>query len=414
MSHGTSVAKGVPGLFMGVVGAALLLGLAATGAQAQSFNDAISGALDFQCRGLSGPAGPYGPHLAAICGNIPVVSGSSSGGSIAIQGNSQEGTEQRRILMRLEEKRQEARDGGVRSASADSGQIGRFGVFVTSEFEWIDKSPSPKESGFDSNSKGVVVGFDYALSKMATVGLAVHYSRVDGNFDGQGGSFNTDSIGFTLYGSVSPLPNFFVDGTLGYIYRDYEISRRASYVANGNTNNVNGFADSSTSGNEFNMSVNAGYDFVMKALTVGPRFGVNYSNNNIASYEENPRQNQTATGLELAYDRQHRESLTTRLGIFASYAIGVGFGVLVPQLTAEWVHEFLNDQRTIFFTFREDNAGTRLRFQTDVPDRDYFHVGAGVVLVLPKNIAAFINYRVLLGYDDRVAHTLSAGLRVAF
>lgn len=414
MRHGTRVTRVVSGLFTGIAAAALLLGLAASGAQAQSFNDAIQGALDFQCRGLSGPAGPYGPNLAAICSNIPVVPGASSGGSIAVQGNSQEGTEQRRILMRLEEKRQETRDGGVRAASADSGQLGPFGFFLTSEFEWINKSPSPNEAGFDSNSKGAIVGFDYALTKLVTVGLALHYSRVDGNFDGQGGSFHTDNLGFTLYGSAAPIPNFFIDGTVGYIHREYETSRRATYIAPGNGTVVDGFADSNTSGNEFNLGVNTGYDFIIKALTVGPRFGVNYTTNNIASYEEVARRTQSPTGLELAYDDQHRDSLTTRLGLYASYAVGVGFGVIVPQFTAEWVHEFLNDQRTIFFKFREDNAGTQLRFQSDVPDRDYFHLGAGLVFVLPKNISAFMSYRVLLGYNDRIAHTLNAGLRVGF
>ncbi len=417
MSLGTRVGRRAPGLIKGVVAAALLLGLAVSGAQAQSFNDAIQGALGFQCRGLSGVSGTYQSSLAGICTSIPVVPGASSGGSIAIQGNSQEGTEQRRILMRLEEKRQEARDGGIRAASADSAQMGPMGFFLSSEFEWVNKTSSPNEPAFDTNSKGVVVGFDYGLTKMVTVGLAILYSRVDGEFGGQGGKFHTDNLGVTLYGSASPIPNLFIDGTLGYVYREYETDRRATYIAPMGPNGfTDGFAHSNTSGDEFNMSVNAGYDFIMKALTFGPRIGVNYSTIDIAGYEEVGQQNRPDfdTGLELAYKRQHRDSLTTRLGILASYAFGLGFGVLVPQFTAEWVHEFLNDQRTILFKFRQDSAGSQLRFQTDVPDRDFFHVGAGVVLVLPKNLSVFLNYRTLLGYNDRAAHTLNAGLRVGF
>jgi len=203
---------------------------------------------------------------------------------------------------------------------------------------------------------------------------------------------------------------------MGYVRREYEVNRRATYVSPGNGTVVDGFTHSDTTGDEFNMSLNAGYDVVMKALTFGPRFGVDYSTIDIAGFQEVGQKNRPEfdTGLELAYKRQHRESLTTKLGIFSSYALSVGFGVLIPQFTAEWVHEFLNDQRTVFFKFREDNAGAQLRFQTDEPDRDYFRVGTGVVLVLPKNISAFVNYRVLLGYNDRIAHTLNAGLRVGF
>jgi hypothetical protein len=105
MSHGTRATRAVSGLLTGVLTATSLLGLAAPAAQAQSFQDAMSGALDFQCRGLAGSpsgTGDYQSSLFAICNNIPSVSGTSSGGSIAILGSSQDGSEQRRILKRLE------------------------------------------------------------------------------------------------------------------------------------------------------------------------------------------------------------------------------------------------------------------------------------------------------------------------
>src|SRR5690348_18514749 len=41
------------------------------------------------------------------------------------------------------------------------------------------------------------------------------------------------------------------------------------------------------------------------------------------------------TGLELAYDRQHQDSLTTVAGLFGSMAISTGIGVFVPQVTAD-------------------------------------------------------------------------------
>ena len=79
-----------------------------------------------------------------------------------------------------------------------------------------------------------------------TACVAVHYSYLDGNFKDEGGSFNTQAYGFTLYGSFTPMPNFFVDATLGYIHRAYDISRRAVYTSPGGT--VSGFADGNTSG----------------------------------------------------------------------------------------------------------------------------------------------------------------------
>jgi outer membrane autotransporter protein len=386
-------------------------------AGAQSFDDAIHRALDLNCGGLSGPPSSppfnYQGNLFNIC-NGPSGPGTTAGASIAGQGNEGAGSEARRLLLRLQEKRQEASLGGVRAASADqSFQQGRLGVFFTSEFEWVNKDNSPNEPAFDSSSKGFIGGVDYAFFPWMIAGAAVHYSYLDGDFKSNGGSFNTQSYGFTLYGSFTPMPNFFVDATVGYIHREYDISRHAVYVPLGQPA-VDGFADGNTTGNEFNMAALAGYDFHFGALTIGPRGGFEYSTNQIDKYAENPRGTQPPSGLELSYDAQHRDSLTSKLGFFASYAIGVGFGVLVPQVNGEWVHEFLNDQRVIYFRFREDVLQAKLRFQNDKPDRDYFRVGAGLVMVLPKDISAFVSYRVLLGYDDRIAHTLDAGVRFAF
>lgn len=401
-------------------GLALLLAasagfFAAGRAEAQVFSEVIRNSLDGNCQGLSGITGSYGANLGAICSAGGSGNTSASGGSIAIQGTQGVGSESRRLLLRLEEQRQDARLGSdVRAASADQTlKQGRLGLFFTSEFEWVNKSQSPFEPAFDSNSKGFIAGADYALFPWLTMGGAVHYSYLDGEFTGDNGSFNTQAMGFTLYGSFSPMPNLFVDATIGYVHREYDISRRATYITV-IPSVVDGFADGSTTGNEFNMGVVAGYDFHLGGFTVGPRAGVNYWTNHINSYAEGPRGTQAPTGLELAYDDQHVDSLVTKLGFYASYAFGLGFGVLVPQISGEWVHEFLNNQRVIYFRFREDNAASRLRFQNDKPDRDYFHVGAGLVLVLPKDVSAFVSYRVLLGYNDRIAHTLDAGIRIQF
>jgi outer membrane autotransporter protein len=148
---------------------------------------------------------------------------------------------------------------------------------------------------------------------------------------------------------------------------------------------------------------------------VGPRVGVNYSSNAIDSYaEHNSSPKNLDTGLQLAYDGQHRESLTSTVGAFLSYAFSTSVGIFVPQITAEWVHEFYDNQRVIYFRFREDLGQTKLRFQTDPPDRNYGNVGAGVVLVLPKNMQVFLSFRALVGYSDRQAYTANGGLRIGF
>lgn len=103
------------------------------------------------------------------------------------------------------------------------------------------------------------------------------------------------------------------------------------------------------------------------------------------------------------------------VGVFASLAWSLRFGVLVPQATVEYVHEFLDDQRVIYFRFAEDNAfRTKFRFQTDPPDRDYLNASVGLLLVLPHGISAYANYTGLFAYSDQHRHTVTVGVRVEF
>jgi len=113
--------------------------------------------------------------------------------------------------------------------------------------------------------------------------------------------------------------------------------------------------------------------------------------------------------MALHYEDQVEDSLTTTVGFQGSVAISTSFGVVVPQVNAEYVHEFLNDRRNVHAT---DTAGTSFTFQTDPPDRDYFNVGGGVVFVLPDGISPFLNYTAEVANRFEEVHTVTAGVRL--
>jgi uncharacterized protein YhjY with autotransporter beta-barrel domain len=102
------------------------------------------------------------------------------------------------------------------------------------------------------------------------------------------------------------------------------------------------------------------------------------------------------------------DSLTSTLGFQGSVAISTSFGVVVPQVSAEYVHEFLNDRRTI----HASSNGAPVDFVTDPPDRDYFNVGGGVVFVLPDGISPFLNYTAEVANRFEEVHTVTLGVRL--
>src|SRR6266849_7815203 len=243
----------------GAVVAALVLAEPRSDAHAQTFNDAIQHALDGSggsaCTGLKGP---YQGALGSVCSSPsgPGGPGTSSGASVASQTVREQGADERRIRLRLEEQRQARGEGGVRAASSDPGfQVGKLGLFITAEGDWVRKDVTRFEQGFSSDAGGVTVGADYRLLPWVTAGLAFSYLNTHGDFSSNGGHFNTDAYGVTLYGSVTPLPNLFVDGTVGFTRRDYDIVRRANYSSPTFGLGSDGFVKGDTTGNEFRTSV---------------------------------------------------------------------------------------------------------------------------------------------------------------
>jgi outer membrane autotransporter protein len=373
-------------------------------ANAQGLNDVLIRLLGNTCTELGVPT--TGP-LTNNCRGIPPT-GSASGGTAATTTEQRlgESEEQRREGRRLAERR--AGRGGTTEQPGTG-----FGIFVNGDYQFLNKDNTRFETGFEQHTAGTTVGVDYSFRGRAILGVALNYAHEFGDFSGVGGGFDNDAYGITFYGSVVPLDNFFVDGFIGYTRKEYSFDRRVhlevpdagggpSLVALGRT-------EADTSSDEFHTGVTLGYDFVVRNFTVGPRLGLNYSDMRISGYKERGQ-----TGLELIYDNQNIDSLTMSVGAFASMAVSTGFGVLVPQATAEYVHEFLNDQRTVGFTFLYTPSRPRFLFQTDKPDRDFFNIGLGTVLVLPGGKSVFVNVRQLLGYEDRTATTVTAGLRIPF
>ena len=406
--------------------AVALLSLAALASpvHAQPFDNVVTGALDNFCSRLGGPFGiftpkPLGPNLARLCplpavGPPPQGATSAAGGSVTVDTTRGAVNEDQRLLLYLKEKREQENQPGAPGASADSPtSIRGLGVFGSGNFERFDKDVTRFEPGYTSDNWGFTTGGDYRLDPRLLLGAAFNYSRINGKFDRNGGDFETESFGPLLYGSILPMPRLFVDVVAGYARKHYTVNRAVSAIGSGPGfplfPTVIGKVLSDTDGNEYLAALHFGYDFHLGNVTIGPRGGVDYKYTTLDGFRE-----RGSTGLELVYDPQHQTSLRTTVGAFASIALSTAIGVLVPQGTFEYLHEFENNQRAIYFRFSEDFGRRRFRFQTDPPDRDYFNLGGGLVVVLPGGVSPFINYRALVGYRNQSSHAVNLGFRVEF
>lgn len=435
---------------MGMVILGLIVGLTPDNqASAQVLNNRLVELLGNNCTGLgaTGGSASFGANLNSICAFPGTGStGTGGGGGAASVQASAASILNRTILQRLEETRAE---GGQEGAQASSMMMNPFGVLTPGLFrgasmassssstgnsspgmlnlgtstrwkglglfaagfvESLDREVNVHQDGYKSTILGFTAGADYRFSRQVTAGVAMTYSNTNGDFR-NGGNFSTNSYGFTVFSQYLPTDTSFVQLTAGYTNNSYMVARNSSLTlpTAGPDRSVTGISSSNSNGNIFNMGILTGYDHPIGMFTIGPRVGMNYSNTHIGDYQE-----QGGTGLELKYGDQYVNSVQSVLGVQGSAAVSTGFGVLVPQVNADYIHEFANSQRFINVQLAEDQRANpfQFRFQTDTPVRNYFNVGTGLIAVLPNGLQPFVNFRAMVGNNQFNNYAGTFGLRM--
>ncbi len=408
-------------------------------AYAQTLNQQNQALLASNCTGLSG--GPYGTNLNAICAAGGSAQGAGGGGAASVQASAAS-ILNRTVLQRLDEIRHEVPSFGVRHASAmtanpfgaimpglfggmgmtspaqstagpSGGMFGMssdrwkgLGVFASGLVESLSRNDTTFQDGYRSSILGFTVGGDYRLSRQFTAGVAFTYSNTAGDFR-QGGTFSNNGYEGTFFGQYLPTDRIFVQLTGGYGRNSYLVTRQSSLTLSNIA--VGGATSSNSNADVFKLGLLTGYDHPVGMFTVGPRVGLNFSHSHINNYDE-----RGTTGLELKFDDQYVNSVQSLLGLQAQAAISTGLGVLVPQVNADYIHEFANSQRFLSAQYVQDLSPTptKFRFQNDVPVRDYFNMGTGLMMVLPNGWQPFVNFRVMVGNQQFNNYAGTFGLRV--
>ena len=301
-------------------------------------------------------------------------------------------------------------------ASADGGQARSFGAFVNATYGWGDKDETSREIGFDYDIAAVVAGLDYRITENFILGVAFNYAHTSADFRSNLGDTDTNSYGGILY-STYYVSNFYVDGYFGFNWNAYSSQRHIAYSAGSNPGAQSvGFALDRTakadpSGQAYSLGVGAGYDFPVGAWTFTPLARADFIGLNVDSYTETG-----AAGLNLKVAAQKQTSFVIGLGGQVGYAISLPFGVLVPQVRAEWRHEFLNDSRSIRARYAADPFPTPTGFviPTDNPTRDYAAFSVGVSSVFKGGWQAFLNYDALFGLRSITSNQITGGVRFDF
>lgn len=284
--------------------------------------------------------------------------------------------------------------------------------FISTNIESIGRDTTQFAGGFNSTLVGGTFGGDYQWNDRFLMGSAFTFTRTNGDFDG-GGNFDSNSYEVTVYGAWVPIPQTFLDIAFGFVSTDHSVNRPVTFTETGdgigNVVTLSGIAGSDSDGREFSVHMLSGYDFIRGPVTIGPRVGINFTNLHIDSYSETG-----GGGLALIFDEQNANSFQSMLGLQGSMAVATSYGVWAPQATADFVHEFANNQQFVTVRFAGDGRATptKFKFQTDKPVRNFFNLGVGTVLILPHGIQPYVNFRAMLGNEHFTNFAGTIGVRV--
>ena len=268
------------------------------------------------------------------------------------------------------------------------------------------------EDGYDAQLPTVTVGADYWITPRLLAGVAFNYTNFDGTYD-DGGGFDKDI--FTP-AAVRDLPA--VRRSLrqcrSRLCPERELQHPEGSSASGPRNDptgdpFTGHTSADYSENQYLAGLQAGYDHPIENFTIGPRLGFAFGYSDVDSFEE-----QGDTGVELRYSGLNQTSVQSSLGVAATVAIAIPNGVLLPQASVAWVHEYANDARNIDARFVEASPSPEFTFQRERPARDWANIAVGASASFVNGMQPFVQFVTVQGNDNYVSYGGTAGLRFSF
>ena len=285
----------------------------------------------------------------------------------------------------------------------------KWGMWARGNYSFGEKDTSPASPSFDADQWSMVGGLDYRLSDKAVIGGAIAYGSSSVEFNpSQSGALDSESWAGSLYGSVYAGRNFYFDGIVNVASAGYDAERNITYVDGSGL--INNDAQGSTDGKTVSGGLSAGYDFLVRGITLSPTLGLYYIDATIDSFTESG-----AVGLNLRYDEQNFKSLTGNLGFRATYAMNLSWGVLLPHVRIDYVREFENDVDVFGVRFAADPNATSappILVTTENPDESYWRLAGGFSAQFKFGFSGYIEYQRLQSFQFISFQDVSVGLRM--
>jgi outer membrane autotransporter protein len=305
--------------------------------------------------------------------------------------------------------------GGTSEAGAE---FSRLGFFASGTIGSGDRDPTDTSAGFDFSNYGLTAGIDYRVSDSLILGAALGFGNNDTDLDDDGGALDTRSLSVSGYATYYRGDSFYVDGVLTFGRNDFDVARRIDFAVpalGGGVTVVDQLATADTSGNQTSLAVSFGKDFVRGAWLIGPYLRGTYTKIDFDGYVEEVS-DPSAPGAGLALEVQDRELVSNELvlGGKLTYTKSTSWGILMPHVNLEFLHELEDDADALVTRFVSDPTGTPIVIESRDADRSYFNLGLGLSAVFANGKSAFVYYEHRAAQEGMTMDNLAIGVRIEF
>ena len=296
-------------------------------------------------------------------------------------------------------------------AAADDAMSGKWGGFINIGYSWGNVDQTTLQDPYKYRSFNLLVGADYRISDSFVLGGAISYSDTHSDYDQSLGKVKAATTGVAGYGTYY-VDNWYIDGFVAYGYIDYDSTRNIFIPSNNNPPNppINASATAKPKGDQWSASIGVGRDFESGTMIITPtaRLGYIWVKNKAFS------ENEPINGLGLAVDSRTVQSLQSALGGKLSTNVNTATGVFGPYFSAQWMHEFKNDNPSIISKYVNDPFNTIFAIPTANPTRDYAVLAIGTSATLPNNLSGFAQFSGAVGLRDATNYGIVLGIRKQF
>ncbi len=107
-------------------------------------------------------------------------------------------------------------------------------------------------------------------------------------------------------------------------------------------------------------------------------------------------------------------SATANAGLRVSYALKTSVAVVLPQIRGEYIREFIDNTESFGVRFVNDpfKDTPLIIVSTEVPDRSYYRLTAGVSAQFRFGISGFVEYQRLQSLELFKYEDIAFGLRL--